>query len=428
MMYETTGGGPSPTKIIRRMRWTQRVFEIIKRWSQRYEERDARRIAYETSAVAPAGEAERRYRFWMGMLYAALGGYALGSAAILSYVALTWSQSNRVAMVGVIGAALIVAVTVFVRRRRLVRSPRRGRIFAACDAATFALIVVLCILDSGINSPMTYLYILPMLYLGIGFSLEAVLVSGFIGLLGCVLLITLNTGPVYGPTNMLQLMTLSVGWVLAILGAQNRERQDNLLMELRLKLEKLATTDELTGCLNQRAFMAAVEQEYSRANRYGHDMALLLIDIDYFKQINDQHGHLMGDAVLRYVGEMMRETARHADIVGRQGGDEMALLAPETCLEDAAVLAERLVQQIRAHTFPVNLTLSIGVCAMNGQMEDVKNLFQRTDQALYEAKRRGRDQVAVCDKTRSADSEHGQEKPVTGDVEGSAYPRGADPA
>ncbi|WP_423820629.1 GGDEF domain-containing protein [Salinisphaera sp. SPP-AMP-43] len=410
------------------MRWTQRLFEKLRQWSQRYEERDARRIAYETSALAPAGEAERRYRFWMGMLYAALGGYALGSAAIFSYIALTWSQSNRVAMVGVISAALLTAITVFIRRRRLVRSPHRGRLFAACDAATFALIVVLCVLDSGINSPMTYLYILPMLYLGIGFSLEAVLASGFIGLLGCVLLIMLNTGPVYGPTNMLQLMTLSVGWVLAILGALNRERQDNLLMELRLRLEKLATTDELTGCLNQRAFMAAVEQEYSRARRYSHDMALLLIDIDYFKQINDQHGHLMGDAVLRYVGEMMHETARHADIVGRQGGDEMALLAPETGVHDARVLAERLVQQIRAHTFPVDLTLSIGVCAMNGRTDDVQSLFQRADQALYDAKRRGRDQVAICREARSAGAEHSKQDPLADPAAGSAYSHGADPA
>ncbi|MDA3920875.1 MAG: GGDEF domain-containing protein [Salinisphaera sp.] len=345
----------------------------------------------------PHRESQRLDRFWMGMLYAALCGYGAGAVTILSYIWLTWLQANRLAMLLVIAAALASCVTVFILRYRLVQASRRQAIFACLDAATFVLIVLLCVLDSGINSPMTYLYILPMLYLGIGFSMRPVLVTGFIGLAGCVLLIALNQGPVYGPTNMLQLMTLCVGWLLAILGALNRDRQAEVLDKMRAGLERLATTDELTGCLNQRAFMAAASLEHERALRYGHTMALLMIDIDYFKQINDEHGHMMGDAVLQYIGATLRQTARKADVVGRPGGDELALLAPETGLADASTLAERIREQIKSKKSPVPMTLSIGVCATDTTGEDIKTLFQRADRALYAAKRGGRDQVMVFD-------------------------------
>jgi diguanylate cyclase (GGDEF)-like protein len=162
------------------------------------------------------------------------------------------------------------------------------------------------------------------------------------------------------------------------------------------RLLSLATSDPLTGLLNHRAFQERVESEVGRAQRYGRPLALMLLDLDHFKSINDAYGHQAGDAALMHAARLLEAGARAGDVLGRIGGDEFALLLPETSAEQALPIAERWAAEFR--TAPVgvatHLTMSVGVCDLtdaNGSRE----LLQLADGALYWAKSQGRDTVVA---------------------------------
>jgi diguanylate cyclase (GGDEF)-like protein len=157
-----------------------------------------------------------------------------------------------------------------------------------------------------------------------------------------------------------------------------------------------ATGDPLTGLLNHRAFQERVESEVARAQRYERPLALVLLDLDYFKSINDAYGHQAGDSALMQAAHLLEEGARAGDVLGRIGGDEFALLLPETTADEAQRTAERWAAAFRAAPVGVaaHLTMSAGVCDLthaNGSQE----LLQLADGALYWAKNQGRDNVVL---------------------------------
>jgi diguanylate cyclase (GGDEF)-like protein len=157
-----------------------------------------------------------------------------------------------------------------------------------------------------------------------------------------------------------------------------------------------ATSDPLTGLLNHRAFQLRVENEVRRAQRYGRPLALVLLDLDHFKSINDAYGHQAGDSALMQAATILGAGARAGDILGRIGGDEFALLLPETLSEGALTIAERSAADFRAAPVGVasHLTMSAGVCDL-AQAKTSKELLQLADGALYWAKSQGRDNVVV---------------------------------
>jgi diguanylate cyclase (GGDEF)-like protein len=167
----------------------------------------------------------------------------------------------------------------------------------------------------------------------------------------------------------------------------------------RARFQELARTDALTGCFNRRALFERMGREMDRAKRYRHALTVILVDLDEFKHVNDDHGHMAGDRVLSTVAESLRREARAVDIVGRYGGDEFVLVLPETPMEGAIVFAERLRQRIHAVDFaeggePWYVSASIGVASY--PTEDVatsEDLIARADQAMYRAKHEGRNQV-----------------------------------
>jgi diguanylate cyclase (GGDEF)-like protein len=166
------------------------------------------------------------------------------------------------------------------------------------------------------------------------------------------------------------------------------------LRHIQQQLSRLATNDPLTGLVNARSFAARLTQELERNRRYPRPLALLYLDLDDFKVINDSHGHQTGDAVLRLVADAMRSSVRQADIVGRMGGDEFAVLMPETdsALADAA--AKRLVAGLRSvFKGTPTVTASIGVVSCSAPDANTDELLRRADQAMYEAKRTGKDRV-----------------------------------
>jgi len=159
---------------------------------------------------------------------------------------------------------------------------------------------------------------------------------------------------------------------------------------LRAEFEHIATHDGLTGALTRRALLAAGEQELARWQRYGRPLSLLLLDIDHFKRINDGQGHLAGDRVLIDVVAVLGQTLRHADRLGRYGGEEFIMLLPETEAPAALLVAERMREAVARGGA---CTASIGVSSLQAGDRDLDALLARADAALYRAKAQGRNRV-----------------------------------
>jgi diguanylate cyclase (GGDEF)-like protein len=166
---------------------------------------------------------------------------------------------------------------------------------------------------------------------------------------------------------------------------------------LRLKneeLERLSITDQLTGLYNRRRLMEVLEAEVHRSKRHLHPFALLIMDVDHFKKFNDAHGHLAGDRVLAGVAEVMNETTREIDTTARYGGEEFVAVLPETGLEAAVEVAERLRLTLAARIFEGRrVTLSIGAAEFPAHGDDAQRLIAAADAALYRAKDAGRNRV-----------------------------------
>ena len=168
---------------------------------------------------------------------------------------------------------------------------------------------------------------------------------------------------------------------------------------MEAELRRLATTDVLTGAFNRRHFMTVAQTETERAERHHHPLSVLMLDIDHFKRINDTHGHPAGDEAIRALAATVTATVRTIDILGRLGGEEFAVVLPETGLDEALVVAERLRQAVAAIRIPagdgdIAFTTSIGVAE---RLDDstVETILSRADMALYSAKRSGRNKVAA---------------------------------
>jgi diguanylate cyclase (GGDEF)-like protein len=171
--------------------------------------------------------------------------------------------------------------------------------------------------------------------------------------------------------------------------------------ELESHLRFLATTDALTGVANRRSLLRRAEHEFRRARRYGRPMALLLLDLDHFKKVNDTWGHFAGDEALKALCEVCLGSLRGSDMLGRLGGEEFAVLLPEAGIKDACGTGERIrhvVEQLEIdwHGRTIRLTVSVGVATLEPTDPDIYALMRRADLALYTAKDVGRNRVVLC--------------------------------
>ncbi len=179
--------------------------------------------------------------------------------------------------------------------------------------------------------------------------------------------------------------------------------QAHIVMEnsrLFERVRNLAIRDSLTDLFNHRQIMDLVHHEFDRLGRYQSAFSVLMIDVDHFKLINDQHGHPVGDAVLREMAQVLRESLRTVDSLGRYGGEEFVAVLPHTASEEARQTAERLRQQVQLHRFhsgerEVRVSISVGVATCPGPgLETADALLREADKALYRAKEAGRNRVA----------------------------------
>ncbi|MBD3165925.1 diguanylate cyclase, partial [bacterium] len=168
------------------------------------------------------------------------------------------------------------------------------------------------------------------------------------------------------------------------------------------RVHKMATMDPLTNISNRRFFARQIQTELSRARRYGHSLALIMIDIDNFKHYNDNHGHLQGDQLLKMFANVLRASVRAEDIVSRYGGEEFAVVLPETDAKAGRIVAEKIRTSVYETDFPFGeqqplgrLTISLGVSDDSYHVKSSQDLINHADQALYRAKEEGRNRTVV---------------------------------
>lgn len=188
---------------------------------------------------------------------------------------------------------------------------------------------------------------------------------------------------------------------------KNRARIETRVWTQRL--QEQAEQDGLTRLYNHRHFLESLEKEFLRAGRYQRPLSLMMIDLDGFKSINDTLGHPKGDQVLTMIAGLLTQVVRHIDVVARYGGDEFAILLPETDREAAIRIGERVLKEIRRHPFLEGkrifpLSASIGISSWRSSLPGAGSLLREADQSLYAAKRGGRGRVASLFPEQTAQS------------------------
>jgi len=181
---------------------------------------------------------------------------------------------------------------------------------------------------------------------------------------------------------------------------EHLEQKVQELEQARTALQQLAVTDGLTGLHNYRFFRWQLEREILRSKRYNHPVSLAMLDIDHFKKINDRWGHLIGDQILRQLSDLVVQKVRGTDLVARYGGEEFAVILPDTDKTGAYRVAEKIRRTVEQHSWTLpnqellnRMTVSLGIGTYPLDAKDLDSLIEKTDQALYRAKRGGRNQV-----------------------------------
>ena len=249
---------------------------------------------------------------------------------------------------------------------------------------------------------------LPSVLLAVMLTMDKVIVGGrgfsartFAAMAATCLAVSALLGFPFEPytryTTMLACLPLLIVYPLAI-GVQSRVLAQRTLDQKR-QFEKTSRFDAATGLMNREQWQYAANLEVLRFQRIGRPAVLMMIDIDSFKQINDSHGHTVGDAVIEEFARLMKACLRDVDSGGRYGGDEFGVVMPQTRWEDAIVAAERLRRQVAAYSFPgvaLGCTISVGLSEINPAIDSVTDWINVADGALYEAKRKGRDRIEVA--------------------------------
>lgn len=203
-------------------------------------------------------------------------------------------------------------------------------------------------------------------------------------------------GPVLAVLAWFLITAVGLAWALS-----------RTLTRLHDRVETQAVTDPLTGLWNRRHMAEALELEVARALRFGHELSLIIIDVDDFKEINDRQGHLQGDLVLETVAGVVKHATRSIDVAARYGGDELALVLVETGREGATRVGERLAERMRETEVPqrdggtMSVTISVGVATLPDSARDLESLVDAADHALLRAKRAGKNQLRTAPVTKA---------------------------
>lgn len=303
----------------------------------------------------------------------------------LSYALATWSGPNRPLLVALIVLAGLSSVgALLVPRRRIVQSRWREGVFLAWSLATIAFIAVASALDGGAPSPFALVFFLPVVFAALTYPLASVLVVGALDVVAYA-----GVGVLVGSEDPVKMAffasSIAVVALMCALQARAGDRH-------RRELSHCSLIDPLTACLNRRGFEERLRLELDEARAAGCGLALVLLDLDHFKALNDTHGHATGDRVLRAVGERLRSAVRAGDVVARVGGEEFALILPVADADTARAVAERARAGVGTVSTPDGnpVSCSAGVALSPTDASEADGLFELADAALYWAKRTGR--------------------------------------
>jgi diguanylate cyclase (GGDEF)-like protein len=337
---------------------------------------------------------ERAY--WLRALDFAQRVHLVMCGVNAGYFALTWRTGPHRRLLVAASAVVFLMFLVGVVRgdhRRVNDSATRERMFGAWAVVGSIGVSVTAWLDGGTASPLVWMYPFHVVLTAITHRPPLVRAAGTTAVAGFVAVAladgTLTGRPGETFARALYLVALAAA---AEAACRIRWRHHDEQLALRHELHRLATRDGLTGLHNHRAFHEHLAREAADALRSGQPLALALIDLDHFKAVNDTHGHLIGDELLRAVAGAVAAAVRAGDVAARVGGEELAVLLPATGPAEAEAIAERLRRVVAAAGGPVPVTASVGVASAPAGTPPVA-LLAAADDALYEAKRLGRNRV-----------------------------------
>lgn len=332
-------------------------------------------------SIQPLAPKDLETRFWLRSV--AIGGWAsliVGGAGI-AYALVYADGANELGILLTLGAVMAMGAAALwlIPWRRFARSHLREVLILSWSLAIVAAITLMAALDGGAKSPLALAIILPSIFASLAFSRARVLVVGIAAEAGFGLLCLIGS-PGGG--------TAIVGAVVLGAAITIGARQADFHQEWRRQLAHHSLTDPLTGLLNRRGLAAGGRRRQSPA--VATRQTLVLIDLDLFKQYNDVHGHLAGDDLLRWVGAELSSTVRAGDSVARIGGDEFAVLLPDTDA-DAAVPLVELIEERLARRAPH----SLGTASSPEDGAELEGLYRVADAALYANKFAGRSAAAL---------------------------------
>jgi diguanylate cyclase (GGDEF)-like protein len=308
-------------------------------------------------------------------------------SASATYLALTWQRPHRALIAvlfgtGFAGAALVACLP----RERIVRSSMREAFFLGWSLADLALIIAGALADGGTSSPLTLIFFIPVVFAAMSYPLGSVLVVGGLSVAGYLGLALTVGGASWAYQAEFAVMLACTG-AMSAWQARNHDSQ-------RAALMAVSRADPLTGCLNRRGFEERAAAVLAAAAREGGEGAVLVLDVDHFKQVNDCHGHAAGDELLRWVVQTLKASVRPGDAIGRIGGDELAVVLADVSQADALESTARLARAL-AERAPC----SVGMAAFPRDGVGLEALMRCADVRLY-ASRAGRPAASARVKRR----------------------------
>jgi diguanylate cyclase (GGDEF)-like protein/putative nucleotidyltransferase with HDIG domain len=291
------------------------------------------------------------------------------------YVAATWDRPDRHLIASLFGILAVVALLfVLIPHERVVRSRWREPFFLLWSATQIAFTAVVVAADGGSTSPLALLFFIPVVFAALSYPLASVVT---IGALDYIAYVAVGVGVERPDPEYVGFFALCLACTAVMCGwhARNQDRR-------REALALVSRADPLTGCLNRRGFEERFDAELNRALRSGRPVGLIMLDLDHFKEINDTRGHAAGDEMLRWAVDVMQETVRPMDTLGRVGGDEFAVIVPGAGPDDSATVAGRIQRALEARA-----PASVGVAVFPTDGADREELQRSADAKLYVGKR-----------------------------------------